>query len=229
MKKDRETAPQKYDTQRRAERFSVSGEGGRLGGREGINNVEILRPIHQLRRSQKVTLATSGNQSQIWSERGRKPGSGGSAQVGISIHVQGSAGSVTFSTMMKTHWCGWERMSRTSSAVVTGRCRTNKNKKSKVWRITGSLDAAVQYWICINGFSSPFRAKLRQKLITVHMPNICISSCVPFCFHSMVGGSLTGLNQIGRALAPPPHPTPPLLPSGCPIPLFITSFCGCFE
>lgn len=78
-----------------------------------------------------------------------------------------------------------------------------------------------QYWICINWFFSPFTATLRQKLITVgHMRDICISSYVPLCFHSTVGCSLTGFKQISRALAPPRSP---LLLSGCPIPLFITS------
>lgn len=142
MKKDRETASQKYDTQRRADRFSarVCVCGGVFG--EGIKNVEILSPIHQLWRSWKVTRAASANRSQIWSEHGGKPSSGGSAQVSISMHVQGSTGSVTFSTMMKTHWCGWARMRGTSSEVVTGCCRTNKIK-SKVWCISGSLDTPV--------------------------------------------------------------------------------------
>ena len=54
MKKDRETASQRYDTQHRAERFSVGGK-----------NVEILSAVHQLQRSQKVMQAASANQSQI--------------------------------------------------------------------------------------------------------------------------------------------------------------------
>lgn len=115
---------------------------GKWTGGEGLKNVGILSPIHQLRRSQKVTWAASANWSQIWSERGGKPGYGGIAQVRISIHVQGSAGSVTFSTMMKIHWCGWARISGTSSAVVTGRCRTNKIK-SKLCCISGSFDTPV--------------------------------------------------------------------------------------
>lgn len=220
MKKDRDTASQKYDTQSRARRFNMSWEGK---GGEGLKNVEILSPVHQLRRSQKVTPAASANWSQIWSERGGKPSSGGIAQVGISIHVQGSVGSVTFFTMMKTHWCGWARISGTSSAVVTGRCRTNKEEQSLMY--FWFPRHPHQYWICINWFSSPFRARLRQKLITVrHMRDICISSYVPLRFSFIVGSRLTGLNQISRALM-----GFPLLLSGCPIPLFITSFCGCFE
>lgn len=50
-------------TQRWAERFSVSGV------REGIKNVEILSPVHQLWRSRKVTLQQISHRSD-WSVEG---------------------------------------------------------------------------------------------------------------------------------------------------------------
>lgn len=155
----------------------------------------------------------------VWRET-RLPGS---AQVGISIHVQGSAGSVTFSTMMKIHWCGWARMSGTSSAVVTGRCRTNKIK-SKVWCISGYLDTPVKIESALIDFHPLLEPSWGRTWSLLDACDICISSYVPLCFHSIVGGSLTGLNQISRVLVGLPS-----LLSGCPIPLFITSLCGCFE
>lgn len=138
-------------------------------------------------------------------------------QVGVNLHVQRSAGSVTFSTMVKTNWCGWARMSGTSLMFGTGHLRTNKIK-SKVWYISGSLDTPGNIESALMDYPllEPSWGRNWSALDT------CAVSASVHMFHCVftVGRSLTGVK--------PNQQSPPLL-SKCPIPLFITSLCSCFE
>lgn len=77
-------------------------QGGEDGEEKGLKNIEILSPpFISSKRSRKVTRVASAKS--VTDLMGGKPGFGGSVQAGISMRAQGSARSITFSTMMKTH------------------------------------------------------------------------------------------------------------------------------